>query len=401
MRTPVDNEIQMRGPGAEARSGGGSGAPAPDQVVTPTVDRAIKDARRALALKWDAAGYWRDYCDAGPAATAVVTVALKFIGKLDAKTAAGVATYLKRIDVGNGGFPSYPNGDSADLAATAACYAGLIAAGVPDDHQRVVDAKAYIERDGGEAKLLELARAGNLAALALAMVGRLKAKLPRTPLLFGVAPGAEYLLAQRFGYLIPFRVLVSDVIASFLDNGNSPAARPPRLPSLPHSAQDLAGQLRDRLQVAADQMSRTADIVSRSGADLASNFVKGTTRSFLGIAQGGFTAAAGVADSLRVGPAGIFDGALRGALQTGQAAATSAVAAASNVGRIGPAARKQGRAVVDRFEGLRCDRYRTNIATTTGAGCTATRCTRRWRWRPIAPWGSRLTTRKSPSRSIG
>jgi squalene cyclase len=357
MTDGIDKRIEALQARAEAPGGSGSSVPALSPKAPPIVDREIKAAQRALATRWDAEGYWRDYCDAGPAATAVVTVALKFIGKLDPQTARGVATYLKRIDVGEGAFPSYPNGDCGDLAATAACYAGLIAAGVPEDHQRVVDAKAYIQRNGGEDKLIELARAGDLAALTLAMVGKLKAKLPRTPLLFSVAPGSEYLLAQRFGYLIPFRALVSDVIASCLENGNTPAARPPTLPGVPHDAQELAGKLHDRLRAAADQVSRTADTVTRSGADLASGFVKGAARSFLGIAQGGLTAAAGVADSLRVGPAGLLDGALRGALQTGQAATTAALAAATNLSRIGPAALKKGRTALDRVEGFRCDLY--------------------------------------------
>jgi squalene cyclase len=354
----------------ETVNGGGGGRAGIDQSA---VNDAIQNAQRKLALLWKETGSWRDCCDAGPAVTAVVAVVLQFIGRLEKETALGIAAYLRRTAMADGSYPSYPRGDTGDLAATAECYAGLIATGKVDEQIRennapyVERAEDFISHNGGEAKLLELARAGDLAALTLAMVGALQAELPTTPMLFGLAPGVEYLLAQRFGYLVPFRALVSDVVAAHLRTKKAASSRPgplrlPRIAGLPQNAHQLSDQLTRGLNSATEHLTNAATSIARSGVDQTANFVKGTTRTLLGIAQGGMTAAAGVADSLRLGPFRLLESAVRGALQAGNAVTSGAMAAVSTFHQLGPGALAPGAlgagsAAVQQVEGLRCDVY--------------------------------------------
>jgi len=90
---------------------------------------------------------------------------------------------------------------------------------------------------------------------------------------------------------------------------------------------------------------------------VATGLTRNTGRTLLGMAQGGLTAAAGVADSLRLGPLRVFEGAVRGALETGHAVVKGALTAATAVGKLGPEARGASQKLVRSVEGLRCDYY--------------------------------------------
>jgi Squalene-hopene cyclase C-terminal domain/ER-bound oxygenase mpaB/B'/Rubber oxygenase, catalytic domain len=358
--------------GEEGVRTGGAGVPreevaSADIVNVAKLKEVMKLNRHLLALKWNERGCWRDGCDAGPAVTAMVAVALKFIGRLDDQQARRINGYLKRSKFqvrgrdakeGPHGFPPYPGGVYADLGATAACYAGLIATGSNEAEPRVVDAKAYLDANGGEQALIGMARAGDLGALALAMVAKLSTPLPRTPLLFGMAPGSEYLLEQRFGYILPFRCLVSDVLAAYLAEPGSPELRHlPRLTGIPRSAREISDLVIRRFDTAADNAATTAASLTRSGAGVAAGFMKNTARAFVGIAQGGLTAAAGVADSFRLGPLRAFEGAARGVLETGQAVVEGAFRAVSTFDQLRPDVRNVSQRLVRQVEGLRCDVY--------------------------------------------
>ena len=353
----------------ETNHGGGGGGDLPptyfvkpDAAPASTLDEAIRAARVELAKAWRETGSWRDYCDAGPAATAVVTVALKFIGHLDLNTARGVAKYLRSARRADGGFPSYPGGDKSDLAATGACYAGLIAAGVPENDPDARAAKTFIDAHGGEAQLIELARAGDLAALALAMMGKLSRDLPTAPLLFGLTPGSEYLLAHRFGYLVPFRALVSDVIGAYLRRApgrptSQASLRPLRRTTSPTTASQVASQFTTRLNAVSDYATGAVTKLTRSGADLTASMLTGTTRTMQGIAQAGLSTAADIADAVRLGPGHLLATTLQGALDTGRTVVKGAVAAVSTAERLRPGAKDAGRSALQTIEGLRCERY--------------------------------------------
>lgn len=366
--TPNDGDRQRPQSHAVSR-GRGEGGVRQEAFGGSDLERrkAIADKAQALRQKlargwpekglrgWNETGFWRDSCDGGPAVTAFVAVVLGFIGKLDDGLARAINRYLKhqRFTAAglNGGFPSYPGGPSADLGATATCYAGLIATGSDDNDPRVAQAKRFIDTHGGETALLALAQAGDLSALALAMVKKLGAPLPKASALLGLTPGSEYLIEQRFAYILPFRSLASDVLVGYLaDPRAANQLRLPRLRQIPRSARELSDLVTRRLSAAADGAATTAESAARSGADATGSVVKSATEAVIGIAQGSRSVAAGVVDSLRSRSFGPFKAAAR-------AVVGSAIQAVTTAGRLKPDVLGVGRNAVQELEGFRCQLY--------------------------------------------
>ena len=194
------------------------------------VDDSIPAAGRAQAFilgRPDPGGWWKVACEAGPATTAQVTVALHFAGKLGQRDARATLRWLQERWLGPGqGFEGYPGSARGDLGATAVVWAALHVCGSPADHPILADARAFVAAGGRAAALLERFARGDLAALFLAMAGLFAAeKLPPPPAAFAL-PGAVRAIESRLNLRIPFTLTVADAIVRYLRTGAEPAARP-------------------------------------------------------------------------------------------------------------------------------------------------------------------------------
>ncbi len=342
--------------------GGGGGGAIPDAPydLDREIDRAIAATHAALrSLFSSRSGSWKAGCDAGPMTTGMVAVVLNFVGELDAQTAAGVTKYLLDNQLGDGGFPSYPTSTQGDLSTTAICLAALIATGAIGN--TVNGARAFINRNGGQAKLTELARAGDLGALMLAMADPAEfpiRQLPSASLLFEAAPGAELALERRFAYLIPFRMLVADVIVAYLHRrakGGEKDAPLPNLARLRTDFVDGAGAAMSRSASAAKNMFADA---KSAGSRLGIRALKTLGRAVDSVPKRG----GGV---FRDRVIGVLDGSRdlvpKGGGRAVQESFVGALGgtqdALSAAGRVVPNVDGAGTRALDRLMGIRCGVY--------------------------------------------
>jgi squalene cyclase len=356
-------------PGKHARS---TREYVPTEEDRRRVDSAISGAQRALMSLWNETGSWRSRCDAGPVTSAVVAVVLRFVRQLDGDTSAGLQRYLAGSQLASsGGFPPYPGAPEGDLSTTAICYAGLVATGLPENSPELQRARKFIETHGKWARVLELAKTGDLAGLLLAMTGVLRAEeVPGPSILLGLLPGSELLLERRFAFIVPFRALVTDVLLTYL-RGEEPRREPlPRLPRvdrLPSNVRDASDLMSRWLDDTSQAVSDKASAAARSGAGLVTELVTGAARTGVRFTQGAITSLAGAADGLRLGPLHVVDGIARGILESGQAVASGAIGALDVVRRAVPAAREAGLDLVRDVEGLRAERYLHHFRNADGS----------------------------------
>jgi hypothetical protein len=202
----------------------------PTVIAEPDREKSV-----AAMLKGQRAdGYWSTSCDAGPACTAKVLVALRFAEELDALAPARLERAVERMcsqQLKSGGFPPWPVSEVAKLgtddrgatvSATAAVLAGLQASGLRTLQVRTAmeRARTYLGDDPKFARVIERGGEGDYTALYLAMAGLIEIRaLPPTPIVFRLVPGTEYVLEQRVNLLLPLQMLVYDAIAHFLKAG--------------------------------------------------------------------------------------------------------------------------------------------------------------------------------------
>ena len=367
MGTLSESEVAYRPeqgvkPSLKGLFGGGGDGATPDAPydLDREIDRTIAATHAALRSLFSArSGSWQAGCDAGPMTTGMVTVVLKFVGQLDAQTAAGVSKYLLANQLGDGGFPSYPTSTQGNLSTTAICVAALIATGAIGD--KVNGARSFINRNGGQARLTELARAGDLGALMLAMADPAEfpiRQLPSASLLFEAAPGAELALERRFAYLIPFRMLVADVIVAYLHRrakGGEKEAPLPNLARLGSDFVDGAGAAMSKSASAARSMFTGA---KSAGSRLGIRALKTLGRAVDSVPKRG----SGV---FRDTVVGVLDGSRdlvpKGGGRAVQDSFVGALGgtqdALSAAGRVVPNVDGAGTRALNRLMGIRCDVY--------------------------------------------
>jgi squalene cyclase len=114
-----------------------------------------------------------------------------------------VITWFRRQQRGDGSFVAYPFASSGDLCATAAVWAAMRAAGVPESDDAVVRARRFVDANGGlEEVTHSFYTKTNFAALFVAMAGFIEpGELPVPPPGLVLNAPAERFLRKRFDYL--------------------------------------------------------------------------------------------------------------------------------------------------------------------------------------------------------
>ncbi len=203
--------------------------------------------RHGLLEGQRADGSFSIHCDAGPATTAKVLIALQFAEQLDQLDAAAVDAVIDRLceqqDREEGWFPPWParagaafgpEDQGALLSATATVLAALKFTGRAERKEvarAIARAQKYVDRtrigeNHGLAAVIERGKQGDYSALLLAMAGLIPvSELPPTPIVFRLVPGSELVLEQRVNLGIPFQMLTYDVIRDFISSGRRPPQR--------------------------------------------------------------------------------------------------------------------------------------------------------------------------------
>lgn len=157
--------------------------------------RAATD--RLLALQRED-GSWSLPVHMGPQVTALAHVVRARLRQTTPEEDAGVARWLLARQLPDGGFPSNPYREEGVLTATAACWGGLRAAGLPADHPAVARARAWVDAHGGLESLVanpmeDLMSSGPLLAFGGWMDPMLLQPLPSA---YVLVPGAVELLEK-------------------------------------------------------------------------------------------------------------------------------------------------------------------------------------------------------------
>jgi squalene cyclase len=323
---------------------------------------AIIAAQGALIHACKETGSWRVGCDGGPAATATVAVALRFMGQLDDRSARGrdftarLAGYLQQSQQADGGFPASPAATRGDLSTTALCLAGLIATNAPQ--RAIEEARTFIGKHGGLEAVLKLGHGADLGAIALGMVGEIQPRrLSRPPLPFELAPGAaELVMEHRFAYILPFRALVTEVLVNHLVDQTSW-----RLPAPSFDNRSNGQTASDKVMHAIASVSaRTTDTAVsffHAGANLAERATRETGRLFGQVASGGVNAGQRIVKGFQGRPTGLLRAMVLGGLELASGVYKGTQSVLADVSRRVPWAIDTTMEMARSAQGLRCEWY--------------------------------------------
>jgi len=136
------------------------------RVTDTPLDRAVADARDALAARQSAAGYWLFELEADCTIPAEYIMMMHFLDEIDAGLEVKLCRYLRSAQGESGGWPLYHGGD-VNLSCTVKAYYALKLAGDRTDAPHMVRARAAILQRGGAASCNVFTR------IALALFGQL------------------------------------------------------------------------------------------------------------------------------------------------------------------------------------------------------------------------------------
>jgi len=121
------------------------------RVTDSPLDRAIVDARDALAARQDAEGYWLFELEADCTIPAEYIMMMHFLDEIDAALETKLCRYLRAAQAEHGGWPLYQGGDFNISCSVKAYYALKLAGDSPDAPHMVRARKAILQRGGAAA----------------------------------------------------------------------------------------------------------------------------------------------------------------------------------------------------------------------------------------------------------
>lgn len=183
--------------------------------VTPTSLRsAIEHGQRVLLETQHPDGSWDERSDVGPMSTAMVLVALHWLGALPPGDLSQSARWLRLQQAADGSFPGSPYAREGDLSATALAWAALQLAESDEHAHAIARARDFVEARGGIEALLDRMRTGDVTPVFLAMAGLLDAaRLPDPGQLWARIPGVVEFVAKRVHFGIVMGALQLSLLA--------------------------------------------------------------------------------------------------------------------------------------------------------------------------------------------
>ena len=135
-------------------------------AATTALDRAVGDARDALAARQSAQGYWLFELEADCTIPAEYIMMMHFLNEIDGALEKKLSVYLRAHQADYGGWPLYYGGEF-NMSCTVKAYYALKLAGDHPDAPHMARARAAILERGGAA------RANVFTRIALALFGQL------------------------------------------------------------------------------------------------------------------------------------------------------------------------------------------------------------------------------------
>jgi squalene-hopene/tetraprenyl-beta-curcumene cyclase len=136
------------------------------RVTDSPLDRAVAEARDALAARQESSGYWVFELEADCTIPAEYIMMMHFLDEIDTALEAKICRYLRAAQADHGGWPLY-HGGSLNLSCTVKAYYALKLAGDDPDAAHMARARDAILRHGGAACCNVFTR------IALALFGQL------------------------------------------------------------------------------------------------------------------------------------------------------------------------------------------------------------------------------------
>ncbi len=136
------------------------------RVSDSPLDRAVADARDALASRQSAQGHWCFELEADCTIPAEYIMMMHFLDEIDAALEAKIASYLRAAQADHDGWPLY-HGGGFNMSCSVKAYYALKLAGDSPQAPHMVRARAAILRRGGAA------RANVFTRIALALYGQI------------------------------------------------------------------------------------------------------------------------------------------------------------------------------------------------------------------------------------
>ncbi|HET6725555.1 MAG TPA: squalene--hopene cyclase [Gammaproteobacteria bacterium] len=160
----------------------GSKAAAPNSIAADRLGAAIDAAREAILGRQHPDGYWCYELEADCTIPAEYILMLRYLGEREPELEAKLAVYLRRCQLGDGGWPLYSGGD-IDISCSVKSYYALKMVGDDPEAPHMRRAREAILERGGAA------RANVFTRIALAMFGELPWRgVPFIPIEFVLLP---------------------------------------------------------------------------------------------------------------------------------------------------------------------------------------------------------------------
>lgn len=185
--------------------------------TSKSLQRAIARSRRALLAAQRNDGSWDERSDVGPVSTAMVVVALAWLGRLSASDRAKAARWLCSQQLADGSFAARPFAREGDLGTTAVAWTALALDAADDSREAALRARTYVEARGGADALVDRMKTGDVSAIFCALGGTLDPKkLPDPHLAWCLLPGVVELAATRVHFGIVMGALMLSAIGKRL-----------------------------------------------------------------------------------------------------------------------------------------------------------------------------------------
>jgi len=159
---------------------------------------SLESARAWLRDNQLPGGGWQGNAQVGPALTAISYAVLRHLKLIDDHHALGIRNYLLARQAADGSFSDNADVPTGSAAATAGCWAGLLATGLSEQDEPVAKAKAWLDANGG----MEAVAAGwtsdvCMTGAYLSLLGHMDPSLmPKIPLAWVEIPHINDLISK-------------------------------------------------------------------------------------------------------------------------------------------------------------------------------------------------------------
>lgn len=188
-----------------------------------SLQAAIQRSQSALLRSQLDDGSWDERSDVGPISTAMVLVALAWLGHLSREDRAAGARWLRAQQRPDGSFVGRPFARKGDLGTTAVARAALLLDDTDESRRAAADAHAFVEREGGDDEIVRRMATGDVSAIFCALAGQLDPKrIPDPHLGWALIPGVVEVAASRVHFGIVMGALMTSLLGRRLRGDYGP-----------------------------------------------------------------------------------------------------------------------------------------------------------------------------------